>query len=91
MIFKEKFEYYTEHEFIAFLSELFTSPPGMSSLQKEKYRIKILDHFSDITEHPDRSDVICFPPEGSDDSVKGITQRIKEWRAANGKPGFKPA
>ncbi|MNN76601.1 Colicin-E7 immunity protein [compost metagenome] len=91
MIFKEKIEDYTEGEFIDFLSELFSSPPGMSSLQEERYRIKILDHFSKITEHPDRSDVICFPPEGSDESPKGITQRIKEWRAANGKPGFKPA
>ncbi|WP_177431651.1 bacteriocin immunity protein, partial [Pseudomonas huaxiensis] len=31
-----------------------------------------------------------FPPPGSEDSPEGVVNRVKEWRAANNKPGFKP-
>ncbi|MGV8733117.1 MAG: bacteriocin immunity protein [Pseudomonas asiatica] len=40
--------------------------------------------------HPDGAGVIFYPPKGADKSPQGVN-RIKEWRAANGKPGFKPA
>ncbi|MNG82228.1 Colicin-E7 immunity protein [compost metagenome] len=91
MIFKDKLEDYTEAEFIDLLSDLFRRRPGKNGGTTEKYRIKVVKHFEVITEHPDGSDVLCFPPEGADDSPEGVTQRVKEWRAANGKPGFKPA
>ncbi|HCC6540625.1 TPA: bacteriocin immunity protein [Klebsiella pneumoniae] len=29
------------------------------------------------------------PKVGEDSSAKGIVKTVKEWRAANGKPGFK--
>ncbi|HBT8412993.1 TPA: bacteriocin immunity protein, partial [Klebsiella pneumoniae] len=32
---------------------------------------------------------IFKPKVGEDSSAKGIVKTVKEWRAANGKPGFK--
>ncbi|EPG2437975.1 bacteriocin immunity protein, partial [Klebsiella pneumoniae] len=33
--------------------------------------------------------LIFKPKVGEDSSAKGIVKTVKEWRAANGKPGFK--
>ncbi|MCS3408765.1 bacteriocin immunity protein [Serratia sp. AKBS12] len=29
------------------------------------------------------------PAVGADNSAKGVTRAVKQWRAKNGKPGFK--
>lgn len=42
-----------------------------------------------MTEHPDRSDVILYPKEGCVSTPEDVLRVIKEWRAANNKPGFK--
>ncbi|QIT20447.1 bacteriocin immunity protein [Pseudomonas chlororaphis subsp. aurantiaca] len=46
-------------------------------------------HFEKVSEHPAGSDLIFYPENGADDSSEGITRLVKEWRAANGLPGFK--
>lgn len=91
MNFKETLADYTEAEFLALMYELFTDRPDLDGRELERLTIKIVTHFEKITEHPDGSDVIYYPPEGADDSPQGVVNRVKEWRAANGKPGFKPA
>jgi hypothetical protein len=90
MIFKEKLEDYTEAEFLAFLSEFFHQTSGLKGRSLEKYRDRLLEHFESVSEHPSRSDVIFYPEEGQEDSPEGILKTVKEWRAANNKPGFKP-
>ncbi|VVN12875.1 Colicin-E7 immunity protein [Pseudomonas fluorescens] len=90
MIFKDRFEEYTEAEFLSFLGEFFHQTSGLKGRALEMYRDKLLEHFESITEHPDRSDVIFYPKEGQEDSPEGILKEVKEWRAANNKPGFKP-
>ncbi|EIX9501144.1 bacteriocin immunity protein [Klebsiella pneumoniae] len=45
--------------------------------------------FSQLTEHPDGWDLIYHPQAGADNSPAGVVKTVKEWRAANGKPGFK--
>ncbi len=45
--------------------------------------------FERLTEHPDGSDLIYYPRDDREDSPEGIVKEIKEWRAANGKSGFK--
>ena len=45
--------------------------------------------FERITEHPNGSDVIFYPPKGREDSPERVVKEVKEWRARNGKPGFK--
>ncbi len=44
--------------------------------------------FEQVSEHPDGSDLIFYPEDGADDSASGITQTVKEWRAAKGLPGL---
>ncbi|MDA6953361.1 bacteriocin immunity protein, partial [Escherichia coli] len=50
---------------------------------------KLVREFERLTEHPDGSDLIYYPRDDREDSPEGIVKEIKEWRAANGKPGFK--
>ena len=90
MIFKAKLEDYTEAEFLDFLRRFVDYPEGLSGRDLEVYLDRLLAHFELITEHPGRSDVIFYPKEGQEDSPEGILKEVKEWRAANNKPGFKP-
>jgi hypothetical protein len=90
MIFKDKLEDYTETEFLAFLRGFNDFPDGLHGKELEAYLDRLLTHFVLVTEHPGRSDVIFYPKEGQEDSPEGILKEVKEWRAANNKPGFKP-
>jgi hypothetical protein len=87
---KDKIEDYTESEFLAFLEAMTANPKNLKGREFGKQVEKFVEHFKIITEHPDGSDVIFYPKEGQEDSSEGILKEIKEWRAANGKPGFKP-
>ncbi|KWT10329.1 hypothetical protein AL047_15180 [Pseudomonas syringae pv. broussonetiae] len=64
---------------------------GLQSVAGTKNRInqRLLKHFVKVTEHPAQTDVIFYPEEGQEDTPEGILKTIKEWRAKNGKPGFK--
>jgi len=91
MNLKPHIEDYTEAEFLQFVTLFFDNS---SALQGEEYGAWIkglMRHFRTVTEHPGGSDVICHPGEGEEDSPEGVVKRVKEWRAANGKPGFKSA
>jgi hypothetical protein len=90
MIFKEKLEDYTESEFLAFLEGFSHYPNGLKGRALEAHLDHLLVHFELVTEHPGRSDVIFYPKEGQEDSPEGILKEVKEWRARNNKPGFKP-
>jgi hypothetical protein len=88
---KQNLAEYTEPEFLALVSDLYEDRTGLEGAELEKHRIDTVLLFEKLTEHPEGSDVIYYPPEGADDSPQGVVNRVKEWRAANGKPGFKPA
>ncbi|EJD0490286.1 bacteriocin immunity protein, partial [Salmonella enterica] len=51
----------------------------------------LLNHFEQVTEHPDGTDLIYYAASDAESTPEAITLKIKEWRAANGKPGFKQA
>ena len=87
---KKKYEEYTESEFLEFLRCFFEFPDELEGDALNNHTDKLIDHFNEITEHPDRSDVIFYPKEGQEDSPEGILKEVKEWRARNNKPGFKP-
>ncbi|MGZ9666961.1 bacteriocin immunity protein [Pseudomonas sp. GNP014] len=89
MRLKEKLEDYTEAEFLSFLKNFVDFPEGLGGRALAIYQEYLLTHFEQITEHPDRSDVIFYPKEGQEDSPEGILKEVKEWRALNNKPGFK--
>lgn len=90
MNFKEKLEDYTESEFLDFLKNIFYTPENVSNENFEEFVRRHVVHFEKITEHPGQSDVIFYPREGQEDSPEGVLKEVKEWRAANGKSGFKP-
>lgn len=90
MVFKERFEDYTESEFLEFLRGLFEGGRDLSDDDFDAYMIKCVLHFEAVTEHPDGSDVILHPKEGQEDSPERILKDVKEWRALHNKPGFKP-
>lgn len=76
---------YTEAEFISFLQEIFTANKNAP----DEVLDPMLDTLEQLTAHPAGSDLIYYPEEGADHSPEGITQTVKEWRTANGLPGFK--
>jgi hypothetical protein len=89
MIFKDKIEDYTETEFLTFLTAFTEFPDNLQGRALEVYLDRLVTHFELITEHPDRSDVIFYPKAGQEDTAEGILEEVKQWRALNGKPGFK--
>lgn len=90
-LFKTRLEDYTEAEFLAFVREFFDYSIALEGDALSQYTDRLVDHFVLITEHPDCSDVIFYPKEGQEDSPEGILKTVKQWRARNNKPGFKPA
>lgn len=89
MNLKEKLEDYSETELLEILEELFENKNNLDGDEYEKLTTDIISHIVTITEHPENSDLLCYPPQEREDSPKGILAEIKRWRALNGKPGFK--
>lgn len=75
---------FTEAEFLLFVSEICDF-----SKRTEKQTDALIDEFERLSEHPEGSDVIFYPPDDREDTPEGIVKEVKAWRAANGKPGFK--
>ncbi|MGO2714278.1 bacteriocin immunity protein [Pseudomonas helleri] len=78
---------YTEAEFLEFLSGIYNCNNEL--YQTEDSHIAAVFEFRRLTEHPGGSDLIYYPRENREDSPEGVMKEVKEWRAANGKPGFK--
>ncbi|TPW37279.1 bacteriocin immunity protein [Mixta tenebrionis] len=75
---------YTEQEFLDFVWKIWLAE-GIT----EKEQDALVDEFERLTEHPDGSDLLCYPRKDREDSPEGVIKEVKEWRARNGKPGFK--
>lgn len=91
MDLRPRIEDYTETEFLTLVTLLFRNDSTLQGRAYEKLVDGVINHIETISELPDAFRVICFPAEGEDDSPEGVVNRVKEWRNANGKPGFKPA
>ena len=76
---------YTETEFLTFVREICL----VSEYKTEEDHTRAVLMFEQLSEHPDGSDLIYYPDDGREDSPEGIVKEVKEWRAKNGKPGFK--
>ncbi|WP_140919481.1 bacteriocin immunity protein [Limnobaculum xujianqingii] len=77
---------YTESEFLDFVRKICDA-----DYESESEQTKAVIEFEQLSEHPDKSDLIFYPNDGREDSPEGIVKEVKEWRAANNKPGFKKA
>jgi hypothetical protein len=75
---------FTEREFLDFVTGI-----CKDTYKTEQEHISAVLLFELLTEHPAGSDLIYYPESGVDNTPVGIVKTIKEWRAANGKPGFK--
>jgi len=74
---------YTEAEFVEFVKWFLTD--GRTDAE-DAIR---MDEFNRLTEHPEGYSLIFHPAPGRDQSPEGVVQEVKQWRAANGKSGFK--
>lgn len=77
----------TESDFLEFTRNIYISNTEM--FPTEDAHIKAVLEFERLSEHPDGSDLLYYPDANREDSPEGIVKEVKEWRAANGKPGFK--
>lgn len=81
---RSKKEEYTEAEFLLLVTKICNS-----AFSSEEEQISAVLEFEALTEHPDGSDLIYYAPSDAEGTPEAITKRVKKWRAANGKPGFK--
>ncbi|MFJ7315973.1 bacteriocin immunity protein [Pseudomonas sp. NPDC098747] len=85
-LLKNSISEYTETEFEALLEELARED---EEAENDDRADLLLLHFEKISEHPAGADLIYYPEPGADSSPKGVMQIVKDWRAAQGLPGFK--
>lgn len=79
-----KISEYTEAEFLELLRRI-----SHAECSTEEEYDATIQHIEEITEHPAGSDLLFFPEPGADDTPEGVLKAVKEWRQANGLPGFK--
>jgi plasmid stabilization system protein ParE len=75
---------YTEQEFLDFVWKIWRTAEIT-----EQEEDALVDEFERLTEHPDGYNLIYYPRKDREDSPEGVVKEVKEWRAKNGKPGFK--
>ena len=85
MGFKSSFSEYTEAEFLEFMKGVFRE----NIASTDKRLDVLLKHFEDVTEHPEGAGLIYYASSDAECTPEAITKKVSEWRAANGKPGFK--
>ncbi|NNB41964.1 bacteriocin immunity protein [Pseudomonas chlororaphis] len=85
-LMKNRFSDYTEAEFVELLEEL--RKEDMEA-ETDVRADALLLHFEKVSQHPAGSDLIYYPKNGSSGSPEDVTRIVKEWRKANGLPGFK--
>ncbi|KJG19443.1 bacteriocin immunity protein [Photobacterium phosphoreum] len=83
MELKDTINAYTEVEFINLINEIIESK-GTNDYQDE-----LLEHFCQIIDHPDGSDLIYYPENEMDGTPERIVEIVKNWRQSQGLPLFK--
>ncbi|MFJ4544879.1 bacteriocin immunity protein [Pseudomonas sp. NPDC088885] len=76
---------FTEDEFIAFMHKILAE----NKAPTDDVLDVLLEEFCEITGHPDGTDLIYYPEGDSSGSAEDVTRVVKEWRAAQGLPGFR--
>jgi len=84
-LMKASFSDYTEDQFIRLIEQILIEDAS----ETDELADKLLLHFRKIVGHPSGMDLIYHPERGADDSPEGIAETVKQWREANGLPGFK--
>ena len=79
-----KLEDYTESDFLLFLKRICDAEFSI-----EKEQVDAVLEFEALTEHPEGSDLIYYASSDQEATPEAIMDKVKAWRVANGKPGFK--
>ena len=90
MVFKEKFEDYTEAEFLELLNAIYEERDDLSDDAFDDLVVKSILHFETVTQHPGGLHAFLNQGERGRSTPAEVLKLVKEWRAANNKPGFKP-
>lgn len=78
------FSDYTEKQFLELLTRI-----CKSGYATEKEQIDAVLLFEELTEHPEGSDLIYYADSDEDSTPEAILNKVKAWRSANGRKGFK--
>ncbi|CAM3623412.1 Colicin-E9 immunity protein [Vibrio aerogenes CECT 7868] len=81
---KQTLEKYTQSEFTDLLRKI-----CKADTNTEEELDLLIEHFEEITEHPDGSDLIYYPDDPADATPERIVEIVKEWRLSQGLPCFK--
>lgn len=81
---KKRLSDFTESEFLDFVAGV-----SKDTYKSEQEHIDAVLLFEQLSEHPSGSDLLYYPEPEADSTPAGIVKMVKEWRAVNGKPGFK--
>lgn len=73
----------SESDFLKFVAKVYSD-----DYDTEEEHVAAILAFKSLSEHPYGSDLIFYPKSGKSGPI-AVVQEVKEWRAANGKPGFK--
>ncbi|MDW6093299.1 bacteriocin immunity protein [Vibrio rhizosphaerae] len=84
MNLKNSINEYSEDEFLRLLQKI-----CKADASSESKLDTLIDHFEDITEHPDGSDLIYYPDDPADATPERIVEIVKQWRMSQGLPCFK--
>lgn len=76
---------YTEKDFLEFVKGIYND-----TYPSEEAHINAVMEFESLSEHPAGSDLLYYPESGKQ-GPEAIVKEVKEWRAKNGKSGFKSA
>lgn len=77
---------FTETEFFQLILSITDPEDGLSEKELDLRIFK----FEELCEHPSGSDLIFWPDADGLDTPEEIIRIIKQWRAAEGRAGFKP-
>lgn len=74
---------YSEQEFLKVLKEFWEG--DISEEEEDEF----VQSFNEIIEHPEKSDLIFYPPDNRDDSPEGVINELKRWYREQGKACFR--
>ncbi|ELP5931470.1 bacteriocin immunity protein [Vibrio parahaemolyticus] len=76
---------YTEESFLQLIEDIFKENVS----DTDDVLDELLEHFEDITQHPEGTDLIYYPKTPEDGTPENIVRIVKEWRLSQGLPCFK--
>jgi hypothetical protein len=75
---------FTETEFLEFVTRICNA-----DFSTENEHTDAILLFKKLTEHPQGSDLIYYANSDEESTPEAIIEKVKTWRLANDKPGFK--